>query len=218
MRYEIIKLENYLLVVDDSDIEEGNFVLSRFLVVVPFDKNYKPTSYKKIIAHLPLNNSPILEGVDLLPPLETDEDFNPTGEYTKEYMSSLMFDGKSFVSDVLLATRIGYNKAKEKFHISKEKILNLYIEECGYGMDMWSKEENDTMTKITKIIQSISQPKLAIGFECDMKCGRCYMPLGEDECWSAQECVQGSKSYSDKQITTTNSQGKSVWVGKYIYA
>jgi hypothetical protein len=29
---------------------------------------------KKIIAHLPLNNSPILEGVPLLPPLPTESD------------------------------------------------------------------------------------------------------------------------------------------------
>jgi hypothetical protein len=38
-------------------------------------------------------------------------------------------------------------------------LLDLYIEETGYGMDMWSKEENQTMSTIAKIIQSLQQPK-----------------------------------------------------------
>lgn len=211
MRHEIIKLENYLLVVDDSQIKDVKPLIGKWHLEKGYILNKFPTyltdliDCKLVIAHLPLNNSSILEGVDLLTPLEIDEDFNPIGEYTKEYLSSLMFDGKSFVSDILLATRIGYNKAKDKFHISKEKILNLYIEECGYGMDMWSKEENDTMAKIAKIIQSISQPKLPIAFECAYQ-------SPEDRYY------EDGVGYTHNVKRITNLQGQPVWVGKYIYA
>jgi hypothetical protein len=32
------------------------------------------------------------------------------------------------------------------------ELIDLYQEETGYGMDMWSKEENNTFTTITKIL------------------------------------------------------------------
>ncbi len=62
MKHNIIATKDYLLVVSESEIggENDYFYLG-----------------KKIIAHLPLNNSPILDGVDLLPPLE--DDFMPAG-------------------------------------------------------------------------------------------------------------------------------------------
>lgn len=47
----------------------------------------------------------------------------------------------------------GYNKAKETYHITLDKFIDLYIEETGYGMDMWSKEENEVMTIVAKIIE-----------------------------------------------------------------
>ncbi len=205
MIHKIIKTEDYLLVVDDSQIKDVRPLGGKWHLEKGYILNKFPTyltdliDCKLVIAHLPLNNSAILEGVDLLPPLKIDDDFNPINEYTGEYLSSLMFDGKSFVSDVLLATRVGYNKAKEKFHISTEKILDLYIEECGYGMDMWSNEENDTMKKIAKIIQSISQPKLPIAFDC----------IIEDKIAMDGHTIIGTEH---KNLDQTE------WVGKYIYA
>ena len=75
MEKELIKTPEYLLVVDDSEIKVGDWVIetrnglnelhftnSRYVI----NKHIQ----KKVIAHLPLNNSPILEGVPLLPPLE----------------------------------------------------------------------------------------------------------------------------------------------------
>ena len=68
MTYNIIKTENYLLVVDDSEIKEDDWFLNTLqknvyknnIKYYNVDKDY----LKKIIAHLPLNNSPILEGVN----------------------------------------------------------------------------------------------------------------------------------------------------------
>jgi hypothetical protein len=68
MKHNIIKIENYLLIVDGSEIKQGDWCLSKLYEVVRFGKKFAPPLYKKIRAHLPLNNSPILEGVDLLPP------------------------------------------------------------------------------------------------------------------------------------------------------
>ena len=70
MTYNIIKTENYLLVVDDSEIKEGDWCLANGVTynntIVKYLKSPCPPPYvsnlsilKKIIAHLPLNNSPI---------------------------------------------------------------------------------------------------------------------------------------------------------------
>jgi len=83
MQHKIITTENYILVVDDSEIKEGDYYLftwggeqdiQRFKDQESDRENHKylyRTACKKIIAHLP-KNSPILEGVDLLPPLEDE--------------------------------------------------------------------------------------------------------------------------------------------------
>ena len=56
----------------------------------------------------------------------------------------------------------GFNKSmelnKDKV-FTLEKFIDLYVEETGYGMDMWSEEENKVMTTIAKIIQSIQKPR-----------------------------------------------------------
>ena len=79
MKYDIIKTENYLLVVDDSEIKRGDLYIDDYKLLrksITSDRDYwnSRKDYKKIIAHLPLTISPVLEGVDLLPPLDDDCD------------------------------------------------------------------------------------------------------------------------------------------------
>ena len=80
MKHEIIKTENYLLVVDDSEIKEGDYrvnIQRGYIKLVDDNPEYynkRNDVFKKVIAHLPLNNSPILRDVDLLPPLEEETD------------------------------------------------------------------------------------------------------------------------------------------------
>lgn len=83
MKHKIIQTKNYLLVVDDSEININQYVycdlgyIEKVMDIIngwiyhtnTLGKN-PIKHYKKIIAHLPLNNSPILDGVDLLPLLE----------------------------------------------------------------------------------------------------------------------------------------------------
>ena len=76
MKYEIIKTDDYLLVVDDSEIKEGDYrvnIQRGYIKLVDDNPEYynkRNDVFKKVIAHLPLNNAPVLEGVELLPPLE----------------------------------------------------------------------------------------------------------------------------------------------------
>ena len=37
------------------------------------------------------------------------------------------------------------------------RLLDLYIEKTGYGMDMWSKEENAVMTTIAEIVNELAK-------------------------------------------------------------
>ena len=74
MKKELIKTPEYLLVVDDSEIKEGDygFITSAVMSYDAMIKEWNQPLGSKIIAHLPLGNSPILEGVPLLPPLEEE--------------------------------------------------------------------------------------------------------------------------------------------------
>jgi len=116
MTHPIIKTENYLLVVDDGRnypidckyryIYVDN-VITRITSIQPF-QNY----IDLIIYHLPLNNAPILEGVDLLPPYSRHQEDgleDAVMEFKERYGSLGVTDYE------LSAFSKGYNKAKEKY-------------------------------------------------------------------------------------------------------
>ena len=177
MKYDIIKTDNYLLVVDESEIKEGDLVLSKLYEIISFGKNFTESLYKKVIAHLPLNGSPILKGVDLLPPLEEDEVEKLAKKYTEETQSSRM----------KRVWKAGYNQAKEKYKYTEEDLRK--------AMKYASEITNNKMKYMEDYIQSLSQPKMPIGFEREL-----VNIMGKGE-----------------PITERNSQGHTQWVGRYIY-
>ena len=125
MKHELIKTNEYLLIVDDSEIKIGDLYLNqtgnvfeKFTYRIPSSGHW----CKKIIAHLPLHIATVLEGVDLLPPLE------------------------------------------------------------------------DNIVKA-----ALQQPKMPVGFESE---------------WNTKQIPDFHQA---QPKTTTNSQGQSVWVGKYIF-
>jgi hypothetical protein len=147
----IIKTDNYLLIVSDEEMNDC-WTFNLFRNQPYFLKGYygKQPNAKKIIGHLPLNNSPILEGVDLLPSLEDEVD-----ELADELTSHLTFPEERRVGIVL-----GYNKAKEKYKYTEEDIDKAYWAGMKFvGEDKGSYKE---------FIQSLQQPKYPIGFECEM--------------------------------------------------
>lgn len=184
MTHNIIKTENYLLVVGDSDA--------------------------KIIAHLPLNNSPVLEGVPLLPPLEDDVKY----DFAEMFYGILKATYPDFDEWVEAKE---YNKAKEKYKYTEDdysKIKSIlddiqedladYQNEIGIGtMDdnQWQQLFIDrVISSITSYEDlSLQQPKMPVGFECE---------------WTTKQMPE---FHQDEPKTKTNPQGQAVLVGKYIY-
>jgi len=203
MKHNIIKTENYLLVVGDSDA--------------------------KIIAHLPLNNSPVLEGVPLLPPLVNIEQWawdNPclsrNDVYTlfEEVFKEKTFEGTYRIS----ASKQVYSfndrlrklakekaitiKAKEKYKWTDEDLRNAFMKGISITGEGYNAEyaggnypdlEAEFGDEANKFIQSLQQPKMPVAFECELA------------------TKQMPDFHQDKPKTTTNTQGQTVLVGKYIY-
>jgi hypothetical protein len=161
--HNIIKTPNYLLIVDDSKIELGSWHTCTY-PEYPLEARFtdESTKYdickgcKNIVAHLPLNNAPTLEGVDLLPLLEDDVDLmyeNTEDLFYKKYDDALHY--YSFIE--------GYNKAKEKYKYTEEDIMSAMKYAVKYYSHMWDDSDGE------KIIQSFQQPKMPIGFNLEAK-------------------------------------------------
>ena len=187
MTHNIIKTENYLLVVDDSEIKYDDHFIDEYkmLYMLKTESTEKYKSVKKVISHLPLNNAPTLEGVPLLPSLEDDESICP---YPEEKQNAVDWHN-------------GYNKAKEKYKYTEFDIIKAF--EYGWNQRHYGKIDENELLKIQKIfIQSLQQPKMPVAFEC------LTFDTGNDE-------LDGTHILGIR--TTTNSQGQTEWVGKYIY-
>ena len=190
MKHKIINTKEYLLVVDDSEIKEGDYYLSKIsddifrrAIGGHWIENYDKKMYHKVIAHLPLNNSPVLKGVDLLPPLENDD------------IEKLARENASMCED---DWEDGYNKAKSKYKYTEDDLWKAYQT----GMKLEGFKE---------LIQSLSQPKMPTSFSPKMVCDQCNGDDSTDSCY----CHHGIYKIIPK--TTTNPQGQNVWVGKYLY-
>lgn len=210
MTHNIIKTKNYLLVVDDSEIKEGKTLLSKEGIIhTNIGWNYGD---KVIIAHLPLNNSPVLEGVPLLPPLEDDNkevwDQGLAAEleklpYTKHLDDGQYNDGQ--LAGFEFGATWGYNKAKEKYKFTEDDLREALFE----ALNTPKEECCVTHTKdsiVRRVIKSLQQPKMPVAFECESTQytvdEMSKLPLG---------------TVNQKPKTTTNPQGQTVLVGKYIY-
>jgi len=209
MTHKLIHTPDYLLVVDDSEIkfkdryfnEEDGIGLWQDAIPA-----YHKLNSKKIIAHLPLNNSPILTGVALLPPLEQKDDVEGLA---KTQWGNVHRTG-------VLGYIDGYNKAKETYKYTEEdvlRIIDMAKEEININP---SCDDNMWVAKYSKdeIIQSLSQPKMPVEFECEESVFFATNAFSSDITLTS-EGLQDTVLKGIK--TTTNSQGHIQWVGKYIY-
>lgn len=196
MKKDIIKTDNYLLVVDETDIVDYDYT--------KFDVQDFSTCLWRLKAHLPLNNSPILEGVDLLPPLEDTEELNTTTQIVREAMRVVSKDVRS-----PKCVRDGLVKAKETYKYTEEDLAKCIT--FGWNLSHYHRfEPEEKLLKMQKdYIQSLQQPKLPIAFECNIT-KDCPFDF-------TSRCTMDRCDCNSKIKTTTNSQGQTVLVGKYIY-
>lgn len=216
MKHKIINTRDYLLIIDNSEIKEGDWYLNieeKNGIKNPFyGKLYKANqsinkvsldylinNLKKIIAHLPLNNSPIIEGVDLLPPIEDEVDLK---KLSWDYYQK---NGLYYHSDIAFIN--GYNKHAEKYKYTEEDLVWAIQEAYGHGRDeaddILYHQVEESIRVITKYLQ---QPKIPVGFKCEME-----KPSSSFGAHMANFFGQSIPK------TTTNSQNLTQWVGEWIY-
>jgi hypothetical protein len=203
MEHKIINTENYLLIVDDSEIKKETYCYDSINNILVFYKgSMKNIGFQKVISHLPLNNSPILEGVDLLPPLGVDVE-----KIAKQEAEKLHHKGKhddwdiynQLVYEDTEMIKIGYNKAKEKYKYTEEDIKKAF--RAGFIQRNEAKPNS-----CDNLIQSLQQPKMPVGFKCEIE-----KPSSSFGAHMANFFGQSIPK------TTTNSQGLTQLVGEYIY-
>lgn len=201
MKKEIIKTPEYLLVLDESEIQEGDYRMNiqrgyvKLVDDAPEYYNRRNDVFKKVIAHLPLNNSPILEGVPLLPPLEQEDDEKIL--FANEIENMLEYDRGRWYGRIE-----GYSKAREKYKFTEEDAK--YLFECGRNFQI-----NADIT-FTVVREHLSQPKMPTYFEFEIE-RKSVLNLG------IEPFNPNTHFYTNEPKTTTNSQGQVVACGKYIY-
>jgi hypothetical protein len=206
MKHNIIQTKNYLLVVDDKkpiinsyyNESEGKVDSIEFTPTV-----IGGTIIHNIKAHLPLNNSPILAGIDLLPPLEDDDSKDLF--YRKQVMNPYSTESQSYTAYEKGFIE-GYNTAKEKYKYTEEDLIKVWVAGMRFiGEDKGSYKE---------IIQSLQQPKPPVAFDCEEN----IFLATNAFCTDVSLTSDGLKdTILRSPKTTINSQGIIQWIGKYIY-
>jgi hypothetical protein len=204
MKNEIIYTDDYALIVSDEHIKDvrphkGKYHLEDGLTINKFpDYLTDLGACKLIIAHRPLTDAPILEGVPLLP------------EFSQEdAVVELALRTYPFGNSERNALITGYNKAKETYKYTEEDLRK--------AIDMaTTRRHEDTVLffRSDEIIQSLQQPKRPKYFECEMEPK--YKHIG------AVKGIYGSGFRKQNLMyglpkTITNSQGQKELVGEYIY-
>ncbi len=204
MKNEIIYTDDYALIVSDEHIKDvrphkGKYHLEDGLTINKFpDYLTDLGACKLIIAHRPLTDAPILEGVPLLPEFSQEDD-----------VVELALRTYPFGNSERNALITGYNKAKETYKYTEEDLRK--------AIDMaTTRRHEDTVLffRSDEIIQSLQQPKRPKYFECEMEPK--YKHIG------AVKGIYGSGFRKQNLMyglpkTITNPQGQTELVGSYTY-
>jgi hypothetical protein len=215
MKHEIVYIDDYALIVSDEQIEDvrpfiGRYHLEKGNMIYQFPTYLTDLTYcKLIIAHRPLTDAPILEGVPLLPGFSQDNDVEDLAKDVYPYLGpERVKSEQNRHTDILrYGFKAGYNKAKETYKYTEDDLIavwNVAFEE-GVSLD---DEINDPVS-FKDVIQSLQQPK-HFQNELDVNCtgnnnNGCFLDSAGHNCG----CVSIK--------TIINSQGQTELVGSYIY-
>jgi hypothetical protein len=199
MKDEIIYTDDYALIVSDEHIKDvrpfiGQYHLEGGLTINKFP-NYLTDlgACKLIIAHRPLTNAPILEGVALLPEFEDDDFLNTEIQ--------IVGDNKTMsVSNFLK------KYGKETYKYTEDDLVAVWNIAFNEGMSL--DDEINEPVSFKDVIKSLQQPKRPKYFETVCDC---------QECGANKTNLSLDMGCENKIATTTNSQGQTELVGKYIF-
>ena len=199
MKDEIIYTDDYALIVSDEHIKDvrpfmGQYHLEGGLTINKFP-NYLTDlgACKLIIAHRPLTNAPILEGVALLPEFEDDDFLNTEIQ--------VVGDNKTMsVSNFLK------KYGKETYKYTEDDLVAVWNIAFNEGMSL--DDEINEPVSFKDVIKSLQQPKRPKYFETVCDC---------QECGANKTNLSLDMGCENKIATTTNSQGQTELVGKYIF-
>ena len=203
MNHEIIYTDEYALIVSDEEIKKGDYIFC--IEDVKDDLKIERVSirtihwlvnssiFKKVIAHRPLTDAPILEGVPLLPEFSQGDDVE---KEAKDYAdNSATCDYEEGINVGKYQGFIeGYKKAKETYKYTEEDLIKA-IELAQTPSDY------DSFPLIDEVIQSLQQLKRPKYFEMSYSLSK----------------VNIEGDYIKEPKTITNSEGQTELVGEYIY-
>ena len=162
MQHKLINTGDYLLIVDDSEIKYNDWYYSYLSETIgqAAPNALGNPNLKKVICHLPLNNSSILEGVDLLPPLEDEVE-----KLADEIVGDSIYyeEDRVNLSDGMDLFMIGYNKAKEKYKYTEDDLIKLleWVKTDDYR---YFSRTGTSQELLGQVIQSLQQPKMPVSF------------------------------------------------------
>ena len=205
-KFKIVETENYILAVSDEEIKEGDWVYNRgietFLQVknIWIDKidflNSNLETFK-VVAYQPKGNAPELD-LPLLPEMFVE---NNVKKLAENYTSNETDKTLKLISKY--SFRDGHKAATKVY--TEEDLRNA----INMGIDLWMNSMTDNSAELTEsdyqqIIQSLKQSKTTPKwFVAEMEEVAKPMPWIHIKTWELK--------------TTTNSEGKQVLVGTYLF-
>ncbi len=201
MKKEIVYTDKYALILSDDEIKNNDKVFVESTSVLQIRTYIDSFGEilpigKKIIAHLPLSDAPILEGVPLLPSFRC-------GQQDDILLIGMQCRSEGMITSVN-SFIVGYNKAKEKYKYT-EKDLKLAMNYGYVQGDTGFIGVANLDDLLDLILRKIKKPSRPTHFECETTeytVGEMSsMPIGTP---------------NQKPKTITNSQGQVELVGKYL--
>ena len=198
MKHEIIYTKDYALIVSDEEMNENEYYLYKIdKWYINNDHYLFPAEAKKIIAHRPLTNAPILKGVPLLPKfIQEDDAENAVMEFKELYGSLGATDYE------LSAFSKGYNKAKETYKYTEEDLIKAF--KAGHS-GAFVKEH--IVPHYDEYIQSLQQPKRPTHFIAKIQA------LDENGREIDNAILDGDRTVLK---STTDQSGRKCLIGNYI--
>jgi hypothetical protein len=238
MKHEIIYTEYYALIVSDEEMVEGDYALLKGKDYFEIQKallsclknafrnaecwnaenRVHNTGHRKIIAHKPLTDAPIFEGVPLLPEFSEEDSIKDYSLDAAKEFALNHFNGlepkyrkggyitiKSILDVLKIGVECGHKfglkQAKETYKYTEEDILDAWELGASEGLPL-TREKKD------KLIKSLQQPKRPKYFETVCDC---------QECGANKTNLSLDMGCENKIATITNSQGQTELVGKYTF-